>query len=246
MDMTASGPAPAPPSTRKALAAPASVLRGGARLRAGNGHYTLCTAGTELLHSGRPEGPLAGFAADPGRAEIVMGSSNIVRWYASNNLPTVSCRASAGSCCRLPAHSHMARGYNVSSAGIVSAGAVLAAAAARFGLDAMVNTRTRMGRLAMAGLRGAIGRDASPLAPIGDGQSARINRSGMSNAGFAGVRRAHERAAAGGGSAMDRPRAAAPLRGRRGGSSRVARAGVAGRRSRVRAGGAAASGVRRE
>lgn len=216
--MTASGTAPAPHGAREAPAAPASVLRGGARVRADNRLCLLCAAWTDTPHSGHPDGPLADPAADPGCGEIVMGPNSIVCGRASTSLPAASGRAPAGSGRRPPACSRMARGCDVRSGAVASAGAVHGAcAAARPGPCTMVNPRTRMGRLATAGLRGAVARDDPPPAPIRGGRSARTRRGGMPEAGIAEARRARGRAAAVGGSAPERTRAAAPLSGRCGG-----------------------------
>lgn len=89
------------------------VVRGLVTMEAGNWIYPFCTIGTGPQHTGHPEDPAADPAEDPGRGEIVMGSDNTVRGYASVNLPTVTARTVVGSGCHLLAYSHVAHDCTV-------------------------------------------------------------------------------------------------------------------------------------
>ena len=185
------------------------VVRGRVTMGAGNWIYPFCTIGTGPQHTGHPEDPDADPAEDPGKGEIVMGSGNTMRGYASINLPSVTARTTVGSGCHLLAYSHVAHDCAVRDGAIISAGAILGGhtevgAGAHLGLGTMVHPHTRIGRLAMVGLRGAVARDVPPFALINDGRFTRINTVGMERAGMAGpeiaeVRRAYEAMAGGGG-----------------------------------------------
>lgn len=178
------------------------VVRGRVTMGAGNWIYPFCTIGTGPQHTGHPEDPAADPAEDPGRGEIVMGSDNTVRGYASVNLPSVTARTVVGSGCHLLAYSHVAHDCTVRDGAIISAGAILGGhtdvgMGAHLGLGTMVHPRTRIGRLAMVGLRGAVTKDVPPFALINDGTFTRINtvgmeRAGMSEGEIAEVRRVYE------------------------------------------------------
>ena len=156
-----------------------------------------------------------------------MGSGNTVRGYASVNLPATSGRTSVGSGCHLLAYSHVAHDCDVRDGAILSAGAILGGhtevgAGAHLGLGTMVHPRTRIGRLSMVGLRGAVVRDVPPFALVNDGRFTRVNTVGMERAGMSAaeikeVQRAYAEVSAargGGGGRAGRPRAAARGRGR--------------------------------
>ena len=189
------------------------VVRGRVTIGEGNWIYPFCTIGTGPQHSEHPEDPSADPASSSGRGpgEIVMGSGNTVRGYASVNLPAVSGRTSVGSGCHLLAYSHVAHDCDVRDGAILSAGAILGGhtevgAGAHLGLGTMVHPRTRIGRLSMVGLRGAVVRDVPPFALVNDGRFTRVNTVGMERAGMPaaeidGVRRAYAEvsAARGGG-----------------------------------------------
>ena len=188
------------------------VVRGRVTIGEDNWIYPFCTVGTGPQHSEYPEDPGADPSADPGAGEIVMGSGNTMRGYASINLPTVSGRTSVGSGCHLLAYSHVAHDCDVRDGAILSAGAILGGhtevgAGAHLGLGTMVHPHTRIGRLAMVGLRGAVVRDVPPFALINAGRFTRVNAVGMERAGMPAaevseVERAYaEVAAAGGGGA---------------------------------------------
>lgn len=184
------------------------VVRGRVAIGAGNWIYPFCTVGTGPQHSGHPEDPAADPASDPGPGEIVVGSNNTVRGYASINLPSTSARTSVGSGCHLLAYSHVAHDCTVRDGAILSAGAILGGhtvvgAGAHLGLGTMVHPHTLIGRLAMVGLRGAVARDVPPFALINRERFTKINevgmeRAGMSAAEIAEVRRAYEAMAAAG------------------------------------------------
>ena len=225
-------------------------MRGRVTIGAGNWIYPFCTIGTGPQHSEYPEDPLADpSAADPagpGRGEIVMGSGNTVRGYASVNLPATSGRTSVGSGCHLLAYSHVAHDCDVRDGAILSAGAILGGhtevgAGAHLGLGTMVHPRTRIGRLSMVGLRGAVVRDVPPFALVNDGRFTRVNTVGMERAGMSAaeikeVRRAYAEVAAargggvGGAPLGGRPRAGAAWR-RRYASSSLDQSGDATRRA---------------
>ena len=183
------------------------VVRGRVTMGASNWVYPFCTIGTGPQHSGHPEDPAADPADDPGRGEIVVGSNNTMRGYASINLPSAAERTEVGSGCHLLAYSHVAHDCMVRDSAILSAGAILGGhsevgAGAHLGLGTMVHPRTRIGRLAMVGLRGAVTRDVPPFALINNGRFTRINtvgmeRAGMSEAMIAEARRAYEAMAGG-------------------------------------------------
>ena len=189
------------------------IVRGRVTMGADNWIYPFCTVGTGPQHSAHPEDPWADPAADAasgqGRGEIVMGSGNIMRGYASINLPAMSGCTTVGSGCHLLAYSHVAHDCNVHDRAILSAGAILGGhtevgAGAHLGLGTMVHPRTRIGRLAMVGLRGAVVRDVPPFALINAGRFTKINTIGMERAGMSAaqiteVERAYEAVAAGGG-----------------------------------------------
>ena len=165
------------------------VVRGRVTIGEGNWIYPFCTVGTGPQHSAYPEDPGADPSADPGGGEIVMGSGNTMRGYASINLPTVSGRTSVGSGCHLLAYSHVAHDCGVRDGAILSAGAILGGhtevgAGAHLGLGTMVHPHTRIGRLAMVGLRGAVVRDVPPFALINAGRFTRVNAVGMERAGM--------------------------------------------------------------
>lgn len=167
------------------------VVRGLVTMEAGNWIYPFCTIGTGPQHTGHPEDPAADPAEDPGRGEIVMGSDNTVRGYASVNLPTVTARTVVGSGCHLLAYSHVAHDCTVRDGAIISAGAILGGhtdvgAGAHLGLGAMVHPRTRIGRLAMVGLRGAVTREVPPFALINDGTFTRDQHGGNGEGGDVG------------------------------------------------------------
>ena len=184
------------------------VVRGRVAIGAGNWIYPFCTVGTGPQHSGHPEDPRADPASDPGPGEIVVGSNNTMRGYASINLPSTSARTSVGSGCHLLAYSHVAHDCDVRDGAILSAGAILGGhtavgAGAHLGLGTMVHPHTRIGRLAMVGLRGAVARDVPPFALINRERFTRINtvgmeRAGMSEAEIAEVQRAYGAMAAAG------------------------------------------------
>ena len=168
------------------------VVRGRVTMGADNWIYPFCTIGTGPQHTGHPEDPAADPAEDPGHGEIVMGSNNTVRGYASVNLPSVTERTAIGSGCHLLAYSHVAHDCTVRDGAIISAGTILGGhtdvgAGAHLGLGTMVHPRTKIGRLAMVGLRGAITKDVPPFALINDGAFTRINTVGMERAGMSGV-----------------------------------------------------------
>ena len=177
-----------------------------------------------------------------------MGSGNTVRGYASVNLPATSGRTSVGSGCHLLAYSHVAHDCDVRDGAILSAGAILGGhtevgAGAHLGLGTMVHPRTRIGRLSMVGLRGAVVRDVPPFALVNDGRFTRVNTVGMERAGMSAaeikeVRRAYAEVAAarggggwaGGAPPGGRPRAGAAWR-RRYASSSPEQSGDATRRA---------------
>ena len=197
------------------------VVRGRVTIGEGNWIYPFCTIGTGPQHSEYPEDPSAdpsaADSAGPGRGEIVMGSGNTVRGYASVNLPATSGRTSVGSGCHLLAYSHVAHDCDVRDGAILSAGAILGGhtevgAGAHLGLGTMVHPRTRIGRLSMVGLRGAVVRDVPPFALVNDGRFTRVNTVGMERAGMSAaeikeVRRAYAEVAAarGGGGGRGAP-----------------------------------------
>lgn len=167
------------------------IVRGRVAIGAGNWIYPFCTVGTGPQHSGHPEDPGADPASDPGPGEIVVGSNNIMRGYASINLPSVTARTSVGSGCHLLAYSHVAHDCTVRDGAVISAGAILGGhtevgAGAHLGLGTMVHPHTRIGRLAMVGLRGAVARDVLPFALINRERFTKINTVGMERAGMSG------------------------------------------------------------
>lgn len=185
------------------------VVRGRITMGEGNWIYPFCTIGTGPQHTGHPEDPAADPAEDPGKGEIVMGSNNTMRGYASINLPSVTARTEVGSGCHLLAYSHVAHDCTVRDGAILSAGVILGGhtevgAGAHLGLGTMVHPHTRIGRLAMVGLRGAVTKNVPPFALINDGRFTRVNAVGMERAGMAEseiaeVKRAYEAMAGGGG-----------------------------------------------
>ena len=177
-----------------------------------------------------------------------------MRGYASINLPAMSGCTTVGSGCHLLAYSHVAHDCNVHDKAILSAGAILGGhtevgAGAHLGLGTMVHPRTRIGRLAMVGLRGAVVRDVPPFALINAGRFTKINTIGMERAGMSAaqiteVERAYEAVAAGAGEARSREGAgearsregAGASLGRYAGSSRARSGGATRRCSRTGAG----------